>query len=61
MAARVFVFVALVSPAFGQTKDIKLPGSNSPDTKVPTIKYVIDLKILPRYSQLGTALLMAAS
>ena len=59
MAARVFVFVALVSPAFGQTKDIKLPGSNSPDTKVPTIKYV--LKILPRYSQLGTALLMAAS
>merc|ERR1712130_947906 len=30
-----FVFiVALVSPAFSQTKDIKLPSSNSPDTKI---------------------------
>ena len=37
MGAASFVFiVALASPAFGQTKDIKLPGSdsNSPDTKV---------------------------
>ena len=37
MGAASFAFiVALASPAFGQTKDIKLPGSNSnsPDTKV---------------------------
>ena len=36
MGATSFVFiVALASPAFSQTKDIKLPSSNSPDTKVP--------------------------
>jgi len=35
MGATSFVFiVALVSPAFSQTKDIKLPSSNSPDTKI---------------------------
>ena len=35
MGAASFVFiVALASPASCQTKDIKLPNSNSPDTKV---------------------------
>ena len=38
MASTCFVFIValLASPAFAQTKDIKLPGSNSnsPDTKV---------------------------
>ena len=42
MGASSFVFiVALVSPALCQTKDIKLPNSNSPDTKVKPKQMIV--------------------
>ena len=58
MGASSFVFiVALVSPAFCQTKDIKLPNSNSPDTKVTPENDCRQMrdKVLLRYSRRATA------
>ena len=64
MGASSFVFiVALVSPAFCQTKDIRLPNSNSPDTKVTQgndCRQMRD-KVLLRYSRRATAPSTAAS